>query len=297
MEQITNAGYIIKDQVTIKGETYVLGHNPNPNTPAPYVTWSANLNENYFVFGHYFGNEEAARRDLFKRAFEHLPEHETDQLADDIMSDTHKEAIIREAREGDHLANIESCLWDAADNLKLAPETVQTLMGDLKFRETALSAYDHQNHSYENEALTESLEQLIKEQFPQFLNDKEPLQSFYYTFGTAEQFPHKHGWVEVKAEDRTKADKLFRAHYPDKNPGVLNCAFVYNKDEFDRIYEETYKKLPIECICHNVISQYDLETGAPSVSQRETLDDKIHAAEGKKTGPHQSKTEQKEPER
>lgn len=297
MEQIINEGYIIKDQVTIKGETYVLGHNPNPNTPSPFVTWAANLNENYFVYGHYFSNEEAARRDLLKRAIDHLSEREADHLADDIMSDIRKEAIIREAREEDHLADIESCLWDAADNLKLAPETVQTLLSDPKFREAAINTYDHQDHSYENEALTESLEQLVREQFPHMLINKETLQSFFYTFGTAEQFPHKGGWVEIRAEDRAKADKLFRDHYPDKNPGILNCAFVYNKERFDRLVEEFYKDHPNERICHNIISQHDPETGKPGIAHHETLDDKIQAAEGKKADTHQTKAEQKEPER
>ncbi len=69
-----------------------------------------------------------------------------------------------------------------------------------------------------------------KKQTP--LRSDVPLQSFYYVYGSWEGYPFKGGWSVVRAEDREKADALFRKHHPDRNPGTLNCAFVYTWDEF-----------------------------------------------------------------
>ena len=55
---------------------------------------------------------------------------------------------------------------------------------------------------------------------------------FYYTFGTDPRFPFYRGWVEVIADNRDKADALFRAMWPDRTPGILNCAFVYTEERF-----------------------------------------------------------------
>lgn len=300
MEQIVNAGYTIKEQVTIHGNTYVMGHNPNPNTPAPYVTWAANLNENYFVYGHYFADEASARANLLKRAMEHMPEQEYNSFVKSALTDELRSELSSEARRDVALADIEACLEGALENLDLDPDLTQKLLADERFVEFAMHKYYNVDHSFENEALTDTLESLVEDMFPELLNDKEPLQSFYYTFGTAEQFPHKRGWVEIRAEDRACADKLFRAHYPDKHPGILNCAFVYDKEQFDRLQEEVYKNLSAEeRVCHNVISQYDPETGAPNVAltHKNPLIDQIQAAEGKRTQANKTKNMEKEPER
>ena len=55
-------------------------------------------------------------------------------------------------------------------------------------------------------------------------------ETFYFSFGTANYFPYKHGWVEVRANSREEACKLFSSHFPNRN-GMLNCSFVYNERE------------------------------------------------------------------
>ena len=69
-----------------------------------------------------------------------------------------------------------------------------------------------------------------KKQTP--LRSDVPLQSFYYVYGSWERYPFKGGWSVVRAENRAKADSLFRRRHPDRTPGTLNCAFVYTWDEF-----------------------------------------------------------------
>ena len=83
------------------------------------------------------------------------------------------------------------------------------------------------------------------------------LKSFYYTYGSYEGYPFQGGWSVVRAEDRAKADALFRKQHPDRTPGTLNCADVYTWEEFmltgmsmngnrgvgcREIIEENYKK-------------------------------------------------------
>lgn len=286
-----NAGYEIRESVSICNNTYVLGHNPNPKTPAPFVTW-AKPKDDYYVFGHYFTNESDARQDLLKRAMEHLSERDTDELALSVLSDEAKAAIMEEGRMENRLGDIEACLYDAADHLKLDLGVVPELMGNEDFIARALHVYHNQDHSYENEALTESLEFLIKERFPQVLSDNSKdseLQSFFYTFGTSETQPFEKGWIEVQASDAKEADEIFRASYPDKIPGLLNYASVYDEETFARVYQEHYKGTSWD-VCHGVLS--------PEPTRHESLADKIMAAEGKKMiSSMQSQMENKEPQR
>ena len=53
----------------------------------------------------------------------------------------------------------------------------------------------------------------------------------YFTFGTGGQ-PYVGGWVEVEAETIEQAVKLYRAVYPDKHEGIINCSSIYNEEEF-----------------------------------------------------------------
>lgn len=59
--------------------------------------------------------------------------------------------------------------------------------------------------------------------------------SFYFTFGTHPGFPYRLGWVEVKALDMREACEKFRAKYPDRTPGLLNCAFCYDSEQWARM--------------------------------------------------------------
>ena len=87
-----------------------------------------------------------------------------------------------------------------------------------------------------------------------FLPAKEPLQSFYYTFGTASHFPYHKGWVEVRAENRQEADEMFRQRFPDVTPGVLNCSWVYGQEQFKKTLQ-SYEGYSDWNICHETISK------------------------------------------
>ena len=56
--------------------------------------------------------------------------------------------------------------------------------------------------------------------------------TFYFSFGSSDSYPFRGGWVEVRADDIKQAETLFRSHFPDRHPGVLNCAFVYTEQEW-----------------------------------------------------------------
>ncbi len=55
----------------------------------------------------------------------------------------------------------------------------------------------------------------------------------YYTFGSDPRYPYPGGWVEVHAPDLASAHRIFRSYYPDRTPGVLNCAFCYTDEDWD----------------------------------------------------------------
>lgn len=90
------------------------------------------------------------------------------------------------------------------------------------------------------------------------VNDQ-PEAVFYYTFGTADQFPFKKGWVEVHAQNRKEADAFFRLRFPDCHEGTLNCSFVYSQDEF-RKQEAVYNSHPHWRICHEVVTAETLRS-------------------------------------
>ena len=77
------------------------------------------------------------------------------------------------------------------------------------------------------------------------------MSDFYFTFGSAAQFPYGIGeFVEViNAPTEHAAREAFRAVYPDVHMDTLNCASVYRKREFDPIREEYYTdKAPVDSI-------------------------------------------------
>lgn len=61
-----------------------------------------------------------------------------------------------------------------------------------------------------------------------------PMEKFYFTFGTSEQFPYRGGWVEVFAPDYHSAVKTFRERYPDVHEGIVNCSDIYNAKQFEQ---------------------------------------------------------------
>ncbi len=54
----------------------------------------------------------------------------------------------------------------------------------------------------------------------------------FYTFGSDGRFPFQGGWVEVEAGSISQAHAIFRACYPDRTLGILNCSDYYTEEEF-----------------------------------------------------------------
>lgn len=88
----------------------------------------------------------------------------------------------------------------------------------------------------------------------------DPRETFYFSFGTAEFFPFKHGWVEVKANSREEACEMFASHYPNRD-GLLNCSFVYSEDEWKQTVMST--GIPGH-VCHRVIEGWGPHRDVPS---------------------------------
>ena len=63
---------------------------------------------------------------------------------------------------------------------------------------------------------------------------------YFFTFGTDEEFPFYGGWVEIESGNEFMARRVFSAHYPNRDNGCLNCAFVYPEAQFKgtRMYAE-----------------------------------------------------------
>ena len=66
--------------------------------------------------------------------------------------------------------------------------------------------------------------------------------SYFYTFGTDPQFPFGiDEYVEVHADTANQADQKFKSHFPCREgSSLLNCAFVYSEETWNKFYEETY---------------------------------------------------------
>ena len=109
---------------------------------------------------------------------------------------------------------------------------------------------------------------LARDELRQALGDQR--ETFFFSFGTADYFPFKHGWVEVRANSREEACKLFSSHFPNRN-GMLNCSFVYNEREWART--EMNKGLPGQ-VCHQVIDAWGPYRDAPAKG----LGDLLHEA-------------------
>ena len=58
---------------------------------------------------------------------------------------------------------------------------------------------------------------------------------YYYTFGTDPAFPYCGGWVEVYADSWEEAHEKFRAKFPDRHKGIINCAFFYDQEKWKQM--------------------------------------------------------------
>ena len=61
---------------------------------------------------------------------------------------------------------------------------------------------------------------------------------YFYTFGSDPGFPYQNGWVEVRAASREEADRKFRARFPDRSNGVMNCSFFYDEEKWSQMDPE-----------------------------------------------------------
>lgn len=62
----------------------------------------------------------------------------------------------------------------------------------------------------------------------------------FYTFGTDKRYPYQGGWIIIETDSIEKAHRIFQAFYPDRTPGVLNCADYYTEEAFEKtgMYEQ-----------------------------------------------------------
>ena len=136
--------------------------------------------------------------------------------------------------------------------------------------------------------LSKAQQEELTQPTPDLPNNEAKLQTFYYTFGTAESFPYQRGWVEIQANSQSEANDLFRQHFPDKTPGILNCAFVYTEEEFHTV-KESMSQHPDWSICHKRI------TGDSQPPEKlSTLADQILTAQQRQTSTPTSPKQDKE---
>ena len=66
--------------------------------------------------------------------------------------------------------------------------------------------------------------------------------SYFYTFGTDPHFPFGiNDYVEVHADDANEADQKFKSRFPCRRGStLLNCAFIYNEENWEKVYREHY---------------------------------------------------------
>lgn len=83
---------------------------------------------------------------------------------------------------------------------------------------------------------------------------------YYFTFGSDEEFPYHGGWVIIEAASQMMARLLFQSIYPDRHQNTLNCAWVYDAEEFEKT--DMYKNndnLGSACHAHFKLMAFEYE--------------------------------------
>lgn len=113
----------------------------------------------------------------------------------------------------------------AAENLKIYKEAKEELGEDSRLAIAKKAALDE---------ITNIMEELGVEWH---------LPNFYFTFGTAEQYPYTIGqYLIVKARDIREAAQKYKRKYPNPHDdAVLNCADYYGQEEWDGYVKEYYE--------------------------------------------------------
>lgn len=64
---------------------------------------------------------------------------------------------------------------------------------------------------------------------------------YFFTFGSSDKFPFNNGYLIVKAENIRQAVSLFRAYFPDRTDGVINCSDYYTEADWENDVKKYYK--------------------------------------------------------
>lgn len=74
--------------------------------------------------------------------------------------------------------------------------------------------------------------------------------NFYFTFGTDPRYPFGYNdYVLILCKDARTACKLFDAVHPPRTEGIMNCAFMYGEEQWEKGVKEHYQgREPIEVI-------------------------------------------------
>lgn len=83
---------------------------------------------------------------------------------------------------------------------------------------------------------------------------------YYFTFGTAEQYPFQDTYIVVMAKNENDAIATFRRSFPDVTPGIVNCSFIYNECEFMKT--NRYRCEPAKILASESVAMYKMLVSA-----------------------------------
>lgn len=126
--------------------------------------------------------------------------------------------------------------------------------------------------------------------------NKEYSEPYYFTFGSDGTQPYRRGWMEVHAKSYEDARALFRSKYPDKRPGIINCAGMYTKEQFHAQILPKYLEHTDWYICHEILTK----AGSTYPTREETekklsLEKQISAANDRREDGSPTDTPKREP--
>ena len=153
-----NAGYEIIARMDAGNHHFALGHHPK--APAPYVTWDADPERGDYHYGHYFLTYEDAFIDLTKRISQAVNLGDR-SLGMELLTEEDRMTIYMEQRNEDAIEDIKNILANYDDY------DYDALINDSDFMEKAKRTHHNMDHSYENEALDQCIQELLEE-FPQY---------------------------------------------------------------------------------------------------------------------------------
>lgn len=145
--------------------------------------------------------------------------------------------------------------WKTADNIKVGDHIVYVDELD-KEHELLIQLIDeNMSHektfyvadlTYEDDEM-QKVSSVSEEDISRILQNPKP--AFFFTFGSDEKYPYRHGYIIIRADDIGEAILKFQEKYPDREPGIstINCAFYYNEAEWIQVGERHHER------CHEII--------------------------------------------